>query len=134
MSVGFKYFFDELKKGRLMGYRCRNCGGYTCPPQSVCQECGSENIELTELRNEGKLRSFTTIHVPPTGLEDEAPYTVALVETDDGPWIVGRLDCDPEIGQELIGKRVTIGYRELHPVDYYPDKEGRVVPLFKLEP
>ncbi len=134
MSAGFKYFFNELKRGKLVGYKCNDCGAYTCPPQSVCQECGSENIELTELRNKGTLRSLTTIYIPPTGLEDEAPYTVALVETNDGPWIIGRLDHDPEkSGQDLIGKKVSIGCQELHPVDYYPDKEGRVAPLFKLE-
>jgi len=132
--MGFRDFFDKLREGKLTGYRCRDCGEYTCPPQSVCQECGSENIEVAELRMSGTLRSFTTIAIPPTGLEDEAPYTVALVETDDGPWIMGRLEIESDkTSQELIGKRVNIGHQVLHPVDYYPDKERRVVPLFRLE-
>jgi hypothetical protein len=132
--IGFRDFFGELMNGKLVGYKCKDCGKYTCPPQSVCQECGSENIELAELRNKGTLRSFTVIYIPPTGLEDEAPYIVAFVETDDEPWLIGRLDYDPDKAtQDLIGKKVSIGHQELHAVDYYPDKERRVVPLFKLE-
>ncbi|MHC1584990.1 MAG: Zn-ribbon domain-containing OB-fold protein [Candidatus Syntropharchaeia archaeon] len=133
-KLTFKKFFDALKEGKLIGYRCKDCGEYTCPPQSTCQECGSDNLEVAELKTRGEIKTFTTIFVAPAGLENEAPYIVCDVETEDGPWIIGRLDYDPEkADQELIGRKVRIGYRELPAEKFYPDKERRIVPFFELE-
>lgn len=132
-KLTFKAYFDALREGKLLGLKCKACGKITCPPMSVCQECGADELEVVEMRNSGVIRTFTVIHVPPAGLEGEAPYVVCEVETDDGPWLVGRLDIKPEEASvELVGRRVTITGQELPPERHYPDKERRVVPLFKL--
>jgi hypothetical protein len=133
-TIGFKAFFDGLEEGKLIGLKCKDCGKYTCPPQISCQECGGDNLEPAELERSGVIRTFTTIFIAPMGLEDEAPYIVCDVETDDGPWIIGRLDYDPEkADQDLLGKKVSIGFQRLSKERYYPDKERRAVPLFKVE-
>lgn len=133
-KLTFKEFFDKLRDGKLLGLKCKDCGKITCPPQTVCQECGGEYLEVVEMKKSGTIRTFTVIYIPPTGLEDEAPYVVCEVETDDGPWIIGRLDVLPEKASvELIGKRVSIGAQEIPCKGHYlVDKERRVIPLFKL--
>ncbi len=135
--MGFTEFFNALLEGKLIGQRCKDCGAYTCPPKATCDNCKSRNLEKVELSGKGTIRSFTTIYVAPSGYEKEAPYVVALVELDEGPWILGRIDIDPkeadELDQALIGKRVSVFAKEFPVEPFYPDKSKRVVPMFKLE-
>ena len=103
----FSDYENGLREGKLLGLKCKDCGEYTCPPMIVCQRCGGSNIEKAELSGKGELMTYTVIRVPPEGLE--APYIVCLVKTEEGPWIVGRLDYDPEgVSEEMLGKNVKI--------------------------
>ncbi|MET1125030.1 MAG: Zn-ribbon domain-containing OB-fold protein [Archaeoglobaceae archaeon] len=133
----FRDFFDKLLEDKLIGQRCRDCGKYTCPPKATCDACGSRNLEIVELSGKGRITTFTTTYVAPAGYEKEAPYVVAMVELDEGPWLIGRLDISAEeaeeLGQSLIGKRVTVYGREMPSEPFYPDKQRRVVPFFRLE-
>ncbi len=133
----FVDFFNSLLEGKLIGQKCLDCNSYTCPPKATCDNCGSRNLETVELSGKGKIATFTTTYVAPAGYEKEAPYVVAMVELDEGPWIVGRIDMDAEeadkIGQDLIGKRVSVFGKEAQTEPFYPNKEKRVIPMFKLE-
>lgn len=133
----FKDFFNSLVEGKLIGLKCNDCGSYTCPPKATCNNCGSRNFVKVELSGKGKIISFTTTYVAPAGYEKECPYVVAIVELDEGPCLIGRLDIShekaEELGQALIGKEVTV-YGKIFPNEpFYPDKERRVVPMLKLE-
>ncbi|MBI4591153.1 MAG: OB-fold domain-containing protein [Candidatus Rokubacteria bacterium] len=44
----------------------------------------SGNFELKEYNGKGKTDTYSTISAAPTGFEDIAPYTVAVVELDQG--------------------------------------------------
>ena len=129
----FKEFFDVLLNGRIIGYRCRECGEIICPPKSVCR-CGSREFERVELSGRGRIVSYTVTYVAPAGYDGEVPYVVALVELDEGPWIVGRLDVDCERAEkeDLVGKRVEVYGKEFPSEQFYPDKKRRVVPMFRL--
>jgi len=131
----FVEFFNNLKEGKLLGLKCSDCGAITCPPKNSCNKCGSRNLERVFLSGKGTIKTYTVTYVAPVGYEKEAPYTVALVELEEGPWIVGRLDVDPKIAEEkdLIGKRVSIFAKELPSEPFYPDKTRRIVPYFKIE-
>ncbi|MBO8179458.1 MAG: Zn-ribbon domain-containing OB-fold protein [Archaeoglobus sp.] len=133
----FADFFNALLEGKVIGQKCLDCGSYTCPPKATCDNCASRNLEAVELSGKGVVRTFTTTYVAPSGYTEEAPYTVAMVELDEGPWIVGRIDLPNEeiekLGQDLIGARVSIYGKEFPTEPFYPDKKRRVVPMFKVE-
>jgi hypothetical protein len=133
-QVTFKGFYDFLLEGKLLGLKCLDCGAYTCPPKAVCDNCGSRNLERAELSGRGRIATFTTTYIAPAGYDKEVPYTVAMVELEEGPWIVGRLEIEnaDEIGQDLIGEEVEIGGKEYPTEMFYPDKKRRVVPVFRL--
>ena len=116
--LNYNQFKDALAKGELPGLHCLDCDIVITPPNGVCTACGSANLEKTELKPEGAVRTFTVIRVGPPGRP--APYVVAMVELDDGPWVVGNLiDADPDqVGLDVIGKRVTVGHQ------MYPLPEG----------
>lgn len=126
----FRTYSDALKKGTLLGLRCRECGTLTCPPKMTCQHCRGRDLQVAEMRKSGTIRTFTTSYVVPLGREVEAPYTIVMVELDEGPWIAGNLiDIDPtRADMSLIGRRVVMGCK-VFPGDRYSAGEA-ARPLF----
>ncbi len=99
----------------------------------VCRKCASLDIEVLEVRGNGKIRTFATVYVGAEGRQGECPYTIVLVELDDGPWIMGNLiDIDPsQVTMELIGRRVKMGHK-VFPGDKYSGGDA-ARPLFSFE-
>jgi uncharacterized OB-fold protein len=128
----FKDYDEALKQNRLLGLKCKSCGAITVPPKMVCRQCASPDMEIIELKGSGKIRTFTTVFVAAEGREDEVPYTIVMVELDDGPWIMGNLEgIDPEeTSMKLIGKKVKMG-NKVFPGDKYSAGES-ARPLFSL--
>jgi hypothetical protein len=128
----FKDYNEALKQNKLLGLKCQACGAITVPPKIVCQQCTSPDMEIVELKGNGKIRTFTNVFVASEGREDEVPYTIVMVELDEGPWIMGNLgDIDPtQATMEIIGKKVKMGHK-VFPGDKYSAGEG-ARPLFSL--
>jgi len=132
-KLTFKEYSEALKKNKVLGLKCQECGWINVPPKMACYKCASPNLDVVEMSGKGKIQTFTTAFVTSEGRESEVPYIIVLVELDEGPWIMGNLtDVDPnEATMELIGKRVKIGHK-VFPGDKYSAGEG-ASPLFSLE-
>lgn len=133
LKLTFKEYNEALKENRLLGLRCRRCQATTAPPRMVCRECSSPELDVVPLSGRGVVQTFTTVFVAAEGRQDEVPYTLVMVELDEGPWLMGNLSgIDPDkVTMELIGRRVTLSHR-LFPGDKY--SAGTVAsPLFTLE-
>lgn len=131
-KLTFKQYSEALKKGKLLGLKCNACGQITVPPKMVCRHCTSLEIEPVELKGNGDIRTFTTIFVTSEGREPECPYTIVMVQLDEGPWIMGNLiDIDPaQATMDLIGRRVKMG-RKVFPGDKYSAGDS-ARPLFSF--
>ncbi len=101
-----KDFLDGVRNGKLLGYRCRNCGYQQVTPMVFCPKCQSGDIESVELKPTGKIISFTIIHVPPESHINDAPYAWVIVELDDGPRVSGWIQFISRPEQIKIGARV----------------------------
>ena len=132
-KLTFKDYNAALKENKLLGLKCKECGAITVPPKMVCRNCTSHNMEIIQLKGTGKIQTFTTVNVASEGRESEVPYTIVLVELDEGPWIMGNLiDIDPsKVTMELIGKRVKMGHK-VFPGDKYSAGDA-ARPLFSFE-
>ena len=132
-KLTFKEYNEALKKDKLLGLKCKECGKINVPPKMVCGQCTSLDMEVLELSGKGNIQTFTTVFVAPEGREAEVPYTIVMVELDEGPWIVGNLiDIDPsKATMELIGKRVKLGHK-VFPGDKYSAGD-MARPLFSFE-
>ena len=115
-----KEYNESLKKDVLLGLKCNECSAINVPPKMVCGQCTSTDMEVVALSGRGSIQTFTTVFVAPEGREAEAPYTVVMVELDEGPWIAGNLiDIDPsKATMELIGRSVKLGHK-VFPGDKY---------------
>jgi uncharacterized OB-fold protein len=99
-------FAKHLKDGRLMGSRCKDCGAFSFPPRADCDACMSGNFEFVELTGKSTLQTFTKIVAAPTGFEDVVPYTVGVVDLEEGgralAWFGDTVQEDTiKIGMEL---------------------------------
>ncbi len=131
-KIIFKDYSKALKKNKLLGLKCNDCGTVTCPPMMVCQNCASTNQEIVELKGDGKVVTFTTSFINSEGRENEMPITIVMVELDEGPWIMGNLvDMDPtKVTMDVIGKTVKLGHR-VFPGDKYSAGE-MARPVFSI--
>lgn len=86
-----KQWYDHLHEGRLMGYKCSDCGHVEFPPVPMCNECGSTAMDWFQMSGDAELYSFayTLMGVP--------PYM-------DDPMMIGyfKLAEGPEIGSWLL--------------------------------
>ena len=68
--------------------------------------CLSASLEPFVGAREGTLASVTMIRRPPLALRDQEPYLVAIVRTDAGPFVTGRIRSNDDL--PLVGARVQI--------------------------
>jgi hypothetical protein len=96
----------------LVGEECHGCGAKLFPPRDVCPDCSRPAQELYTFSGRGTIYSYSTVYNAPSGYEEFAPYTVALVELDEGPMLTAQLtdlgDREPEIGMpvEMVTRRL----------------------------
>ncbi len=99
-------FAAHLKDGRLMGSVCKRCGHTTFPPRADCAECMAEEFEFREYSGRGTVHTHTRIDAAPTGFEDVVPYTIAVVDLEEGgrllAWVGETIPADAlQIGLEV---------------------------------
>ncbi|MFW9903718.1 MAG: 3-oxoacyl-ACP reductase FabG [Candidatus Thorarchaeota archaeon] len=101
-------FLEALREGKLEGTKCTKCSTLYYPPRANCKEClTDEFIEHVELSGKGKILSFSEVHVPPAGFERFAPYTVAVIDLEEGGRAVGWVEdvVKPlKIGEDVLVK------------------------------
>jgi uncharacterized OB-fold protein len=82
-------------------------------------------MKWTEVSGNGKLISFTVIHVAPEEFSEEVPYYVAIVELEEGTRISARLlGYDP-----LKPEEVKLGIPLK--LDYETGKSGKTYLAFR---
>jgi uncharacterized OB-fold protein len=96
-------FAQHLRDGYLMGTKCKSCGAFSFPPRADCEGCMSGDFEFVEMSGKATLHTFTKIVAAPTGFEDATPYTVGVVDLEEG----GRLLA--WIGDTVKEDEITIG-------------------------
>ena len=95
----------EKDKNQLKVLKCRQCQGLFVAPKYNCPQCSGTSFESVGVTGEGTLRTYTTIRVPPLGFEKQAPYTIGVVELQEGTNITARLVVQDGV-EPTIGKKV----------------------------
>jgi len=96
----------------MVGEVCNQCGAKLFPPRDVCPECSKPAYEPYTFSGRGRVYSYSTVYQAPTGYEEFVPYTVALVELDEGPLVTAQL-TDVDQGEIEIGMPVEMVTRKL---------------------
>ena len=107
-------FVSYLEQGKVMTTKCKKCGTQYFPPKMDCPKCLLSEMEWTEIKNDGKLITYTVVNYGPSGFEDEAPYTLVIGDFGDSLRIFGRLskdikesDIKPGMGLKMVPVKLT---------------------------
>jgi uncharacterized OB-fold protein len=93
-------FSDELAAGKIVATLCKKCGKRYFPPRADCSDCMESQMEWVPIGGEGKLRTFTKIHVPPEHFALPQPLMpfsnirlepcpIGILEVEEGLRIMG---------------------------------------------
>lgn len=114
----------------LVGEVCPHCEQKIFPPRDICPECGQDARTHFHFSGRGKLYSFTKLIDAPAGHEAQAPYTVALVQLEEGPLVTAQIT---DLGKEdelEIGMPVEMVTRKLRS----EGERGIIVYGYKFRP
>jgi uncharacterized protein len=85
-------FYKFCKLHELRFQRCTDCGAWRHLPRPMCAECGSFNYEWARSSGKGKVYSWITVVQPMLpAFNDAVPYTVPLVDMDEGVRMVAMI-------------------------------------------
>ncbi|MEA1977362.1 MAG: Zn-ribbon domain-containing OB-fold protein [Chloroflexota bacterium] len=104
----------RIKKQRyaLVGEVCPHCAAKIFPPRDICPECGDEAKDHYQFSGRGEVYSYTTLYNAPAGYEEQAPYTVAMVQLEEGPLVTAQL-TDIDVKEPEVGMPVEMVTRKL---------------------
>ena len=103
--------WDGTRIQKLRVQRCRSCGEHVFIPQPACTQCLSSDMEWIESTGLGTLYSYTVVHRPQQPAF-ETPYTVAIVEVEEGFFMLTNLvDCDE--ADIHIGMPLEVTFRKM---------------------
>jgi uncharacterized OB-fold protein len=99
--------------GKLLGFRCRECGLVTATWGLACSRCGKSGLEERTLADRGKVVAFTVLNVPGEEFLNEAPYAYVVVELDGGGRVTGWMPTVTAEADLAIGETVRFapGYK-----------------------
>ncbi len=103
-------FWEACEREELRMQRCLDCGTLRFRPRLVCPACLSLRCEWALLSGRGTVHTFGVVHSPIIpAFKDELPYTLALVDLEEGPRMTTRIvDCSPE--DVFIGMPVRVRF------------------------
>lgn len=98
-------FYKFIGEGRIMGVKCNKCGAVFAPPRTACSNCLSTDFTWIQLKNRGKLLTYTVIHIAPEKFQPMAPYAFGILELEYGVRLPGIIQGvkheDIKLGMEL---------------------------------
>ena len=108
-----RYHREMPQRYRLEAAKCKSCGKLSFPPRLVCAGCGAKEFDSAKMSDTGTILSYTTIRVAPANFSQQVPYSIAIVESDNGIRVTTQVvDCKPEDLE--IGKKVKFVFRKLY--------------------
>lgn len=103
-------YWEGLRNRRLLVQRCADCGHTQWYFRAMCTACWSRKLEHVQSSGRGVVYSFTEVHqTADAALQAELPYTLALVDLEEGPRVLGRI----EEGTVAIGDAVGASFRDI---------------------
>jgi len=106
-GIGYARYFAELKKGRIIGTKCKKCGRILLPARVFCEWCFRIVDEWVYLKDTGMVNTFSICYTDWLARKIEKPELPAMIEVDGsgGVAIMSKLgEVDPK--DIRIGMRV----------------------------
>jgi uncharacterized OB-fold protein len=114
-------YWEGCAQGELRYLRCSSCHLAIADAARICWRCHSRDLRWEESGGRGRLYSWTIVWRPQTPAF-QVPYSVAIVQLDEGIFVVSSvIGCAPEDlaeGMELA-------------VEFHPVNDAMKLPYFR---
>lgn len=95
-------YVDGLRQGRVRFQRCAQCQAAQTLARHACTRCGSETLRWQEASGLATVRAVTVIsRAPSEAFRPLVPYTVVIVELDEGARLMGHAQAGTAIGSRV---------------------------------
>jgi uncharacterized OB-fold protein len=85
-------YWQSLREHSAKLQKCEHCGKFRFPPSPSCYYCGTPGGNWEVISGQGDIYSWAEIHHPiDKRLATDVPFTIVLVDLEEGPRIAGRL-------------------------------------------
>ncbi len=113
-GIAIGRFLKELKAGKIFGTHCQKCKRTVVPPRVFCELCMSSNIEWKELKDTGRINTFSLCYVDWDAKVVKEPYLPAVIEIDGASAGIGILHVLDEVAPKAIkiGMKVQAVWKE----------------------
>jgi uncharacterized OB-fold protein len=95
-----QHFWDGARVGELRLQRCDDCQHTYFPPRPFCPSCSSRSVSVIKATGRGRLFSYVINHRPHPAWS--APYSIAIVELDEGPRMMSNIVGCPQTPEALV--------------------------------
>ncbi|MEE8413524.1 MAG: Zn-ribbon domain-containing OB-fold protein [Dehalococcoidales bacterium] len=107
-------FWNACKQHELKMQKCLQCGEFIYPASPMCPHCQSFESEWVKLSGKGSVYSYIIVRrATNPAFAEEVPYTVAIIETEEGPRITSNVigikpeDVRVDMPVEVVFEDVT---------------------------
>jgi len=87
-------FWKTLEDGKFLLAVCGDCSTTQFPPRKHCSACYGHNLDWTPASGGGVIYASTRVHAAGGPFAAMAPYTVGIIDLDEGVRILTRLMHD----------------------------------------
>lgn len=100
MNEDSQFFWDGTQAGELRIQKCNVCGDLRHPPGPVCPTCHAMDRGYVVAAGSGTVHSFLVHHAPIIPGKN-LPLTLALIDLDEGPRMIGEVAGEITIGDPV---------------------------------
>ena len=107
-------FWEACKRHELVIQTCSECHALRHPPRPICPQCHSGKLRWKPVTGMGTLYTYTITHQAiHSALQGRIPWTVIIVELDEGVRMISHLvDCPEE--KLRVGLRVVVTFEDIN--------------------
>lgn len=101
-------YTEGLQQGVVRYQQCEACGAAQTLARYACTTCGSPRLEWRNASGSGTVYATTEVMRAPSDLfRALAPYTIALIDLDEGPRLMAHARQGVAIGERVYAEFFT---------------------------
>ena len=113
---------DFLDKQEFRIQRCLGCAEHVFYPRTLCPDCGSARLEWVAASGRATVYSTSVVRQRP---EDGPDYNIAIVELEEGPRLMSRVEGVPADEVRIgMAVRAKVGAIDGEPVVLFEPAAG----------
>lgn len=123
-------YLEGLKEGKILGVKCPKCERIMVPPRIFCEWCFVLVEDFVELKDTGKINTFSISYITWDMKKLEKPQIPAVIEIDGASVGYGILHLVSEVDPKdvKVGMRVKAVWKD------EKEREGKITDIKYFKP